>query len=226
MLRWRRSHSMRRCHLQPFSETGCALLPSIPVQCSKLEAAGPEANPPRAFQKTIRATRCAGDAVVSLAQEAGGWALQCPLREVVATTACHPAFKLLTCRYLPQSLLPQAPAERLGGYGFTFMLRQMQRMFTRADTLDLQTPPRLTAWARSRQSQYSEEQRRAQLEEQEGNAIRALLPNAAVAASCCLRGPEVKRLKDSLVASFEVPLWPYALHPLQVCPAEERKYEL
>ncbi|KAL8273470.1 hypothetical protein Esti_002536 [Eimeria stiedai] len=194
---------------------GCTLLPSIPVHCSNRDARPPQASPPKAFQKTGLAARSSRDGVVVLAQKGRGSALQCPLREVVATAACHPAFKLLTCRYLPQSLLPQAAAERLGGYGFNFMLRQMQSMFTRADTLDLQTPPRLNAWARSRQVRYSEEQRRVQLEEQKGKAPRDLLPNAAVAASCCLRGPEVNILKDTVVAGFEVPLWPYALHPLQ-----------
>ncbi|KAL8441894.1 hypothetical protein Emag_006816 [Eimeria magna] len=193
---------------------GCALLPSIPVQCSKCEAREPKASHPKASQKTARTARSENGLVV-LAQE-GGWARQCPLREVVATAACHPAFKLLTCRYLPQSLSPQASAERLGGYGFTFMLRQMQRMFTRADTLDLQTPPRLNAWCRSRQVHYSEEQRRVQLEGQEENAARDPLPNAAVAASCCLRGSEANSLKETVIASFDVPLWPYALHPLQV----------
>ncbi|KAL8444770.1 hypothetical protein Emed_006085 [Eimeria media] len=190
---------------------GCALLPSIPVQFSKREARELEANPTKASQKTTRGIKST-DGLVVLSQQVGG----CPLREVVATAACHPAFKLLTCRYLPQSLLPQAPPERLGGYGFTFMLRQMQRMFARADTLDLQTLPRHIGWARSRQVHYSEEQRRAQLEEQERNAAPDPLPNAAVAASCCLRGPEVNSLRDTAVTSFDVPLWPYSLHPLQI----------
>ncbi|KAL8426888.1 hypothetical protein Efla_002496 [Eimeria flavescens] len=195
---------------------GCSLLPSIPLASSTSKAHLQKPSNQATAKSFSRPARPPEEPVsVLLARDSSGWCRRCPLREMVAAASPHPAFKLLTCRYLPQSLLPQATADRLGAYNFTFLLRQMQRMFARADTLDLHVPPGYTSSARQRQDHYAEVQQRIRKQD-EPDTTRDGLPNAAVAASCCLRGPDLHKLKQSALAEFRIPMWPHALEPVQV----------
>lgn len=141
----------------------------------------------------------------------------CPLRAVITDVSTHPAFKLLTCRYLPQSLVPQGNNPRLAPYSFLSLLRRMQRMFTRADTLDLHAPPGSTIPLRQRQNHYAETQQRWKNQQRRLDSSDESSPNAAVGARFCLRGPEINISKGTLAEDYNVALWPYALQPVQVC---------
>ncbi|OEH77726.1 tubulin gamma related protein [Cyclospora cayetanensis] len=143
-------------------------------------------------------------------------ARHCPLRDVVADVAAHPAFKLLTCRYLPQNFSAESSSSGLAPYTFRSLLCRLQRMFKRADSLDFYAPPSPAFSCRSRQSHYAEVRQQNQSSSfNEGNAEDAQ-PNIAVAARLCLRGPKSKSFDGNPVDDCNIALWPYALGPIKV----------
>lgn len=192
---------------------GCCLLPSAPVDVPSNET----------YACNTREQQGSGgktqvfNVAASLASywDAGG-RQHCPLRDVLTEVAAHPAFKLLTCRNLPQSLVPQSDTSRLAPYSFPSLLHRLQRMFTGADTLDLTIPPSPTSSCRHRQSRYAEAQLRRGSHYEQGAVAEDVQQNAAVAGRLCLRGPDAHGLRPDVLADCKIALWPYALAPVQV----------
>ncbi|CDJ50869.1 Tubulin gamma chain, related [Eimeria brunetti] len=143
-------------------------------------------------------------------------ALRCPLRDVLTEAAPHPAFKLLTCRYLPQTFLAERNTSRFTSYTFASLLHRLERMFARADTLDLLAPPSLSTPSNYRQTNYAVTQQKNRDNSRHANAKDDIHPNAAVGAQLCLRGPAARSLEGDPTAACEIALWPYALSPVQI----------
>ena len=143
-------------------------------------------------------------------------ALRCPLWDVLAAAAPHPAFKLLTCRYLPQGLMGESNSLRLAPYTFESLMRRLERMFVRADTLDLLAPPSPSTPSGYRKAHYAATQQNSRDSTEHGNATEDIHQTVAVGAQVCMRGPSVLSIEGDPTPASKISLWPYALSPVQV----------
>ncbi|XP_026194364.1 ATPase 2, plasma membrane-type [Cyclospora cayetanensis] len=192
---------------------GCCLLPSDAWDHSSKGTSRCSGGQLKKFEN--KSLTCTDVGCGALRSDAAS-ARHCPLRDVVADVAAHPAFKLLTCRYLPQNFSAESSSSGLAPYTFRSLLCRLQRMFKRADSLDFYAPPSPAFSCRSRQSHYAEVRQQNQSSSfNEGNAEDAQ-PNIAVAARLCLRGPKSKSFDGNPVDDCNIALWPYALGPIKV----------
>lgn len=196
---------------------GCCLLPSSPWMPMPPRRVYPTRPTARSRWARAPCQDSNPSALRPLWDEAAGSAATCTLRGLVSDVVTHRAFKLLTCRYLPQGLAPLENSQRLSPYTYPSLLRRLERMFARADTLDLHSPPSPAMPSSHRQRQYAEVQQREKNSPKLAETSQGMQPNAAVAAQLCMRGPAVRALQSDPMANCSIGLWRYAANPPQVC---------
>lgn len=192
---------------------GCCILPSYPwVPRSKNPSPGSsrQSNGPSGPQQVP------SPAGRGVSERDAGVALRCTMRDVLMAAAPHPAFKLLTCRYLPQGSLAEQNGVRFAPYTCTSLLHRLERMFTRADTLDLLAPPSPSTPSSHRQAFYAATQQKSRDTPQHGTGRVGTHPNVAVGAQICMRGPVVRSIEGDPTSACKIALWPYALSSVQV----------
>lgn len=196
---------------------GCCLLPSSPWMPMQPRRVYPTRPTARSRWARAPCQDSNPSALRPLWDEAAGSAATCTLRGLVSNVVTHRAFKLLTCRYLPQGLAPLENSQRLSPYTYPSLLRRLERMFARADTLDLHSPPSPATPSSHRQRQYAEVQQREKSSPKLAEISHGMQPNAAVAAQLCMRGPAVRALQSDPMANCSIGLWRCAASPPQVC---------
>ncbi|CDI74838.1 Tubulin gamma chain, related [Eimeria praecox] len=191
---------------------GCCLLPSS-ARASRNESPSPDSSGQSNGQTNQQQVPWPN--IQGLLGADATTTLRCTLRDVLTAAAPHPAFKLLTCRYLPQGFLPEPKSFRFAAYTFPSLMHRLERMFARADTLDLLAPPSHLTPSRYRQAHYAATQQKSKDSPQHGDAAEGIHPNVAVGAQLSMRGPEVRSAESAPIADCKIAMWPYALSPVQ-----------